>query len=248
MILAVDAGNTRIKWGWHDGKRWRQRASAAVSEFAVRQENPFARHAMPGRIASRVVVSNVAGEAVKRQIAAWTEALGMRAEWVRAEARRCGVRNLYETPGQLGPDRWAALIGARALHPGACLVVCAGTATTADLLNERGEFFGGVIFPGLDLMRLSLNERTGELPLGAGTLRAMPRNTLDAIETGCHHAQAGAIERLRRELPAHAACLISGGGGKSLAAALPFPARYVDNLVLEGLARIAAADIPADTV
>src|SRR5205807_7694911 len=56
---------------------------------------------------------------------------------LRAEAERGGVRNGYERPEALGPDRWAALIAARALHNGASLVVNAGTATTVDMLRSE---------------------------------------------------------------------------------------------------------------
>ena len=145
----------------------------------------------------------------------------------------------YERPEQLGPDRWAALVAARALHGGPCLVVNAGTATTADVLSEMGEFLGGAILPGVELMRFVLHEHTGRLPIQEGDFRDTPRNTVDAIETGCRHAQAGAVERMHRIAGRDALCLVSGGAGEALAKQLPFPCRYVENLVLDGLARIA---------
>lgn len=238
MILAIDAGNTRVKWGWHDGARWTALRNIALAELQSRPNDPFAdSQERP----SQIVISNVAGAGVGQVLLEWTAAFGIRPLWLRPERRRCGVLNLYESPEQLGTDRWAALIAARALHPGDCLVVCAGTATTADVLNRRGEFIGGIIFPGVALMKSSLHQNTGGLPLAEGSVRAAPRNTLDAIESGCGHAQAGALERMRRALPADAACLISGGAGESILELLPFPARYVENLVLEGLAIVAAS-------
>jgi type III pantothenate kinase len=65
-----------------------------------------------------------------------------------------------------------------------------------------------------------------------------PRNTIDAIESGCRHAQAGAVERMHRAMGGKLSCLVSGGGGKALIERLDLPCRYVENLVLEGLARI----------
>jgi type III pantothenate kinase len=62
---------------------------------------------------------------------------------------------------------------------------------------------------------------------------------VDAIETGCRHAQAGAVERMYRVAGPGAQCLVSGGAGQSLIEQLDIPCRYVENLVLEGLARIA---------
>jgi type III pantothenate kinase len=156
------------------------------------------------------------------------------------------VRNLYERPEQLGPDRWAALIAARALHPaGAALVVNAGTATTVDMLSADGRFLGGAILPGVELMRFVLHEHTGRLPFDEGQYRDTPRKTSDAIESGCRHAQAGAVERLYRvlrDIELNPLCIVAGGAGRALVDQLSMPRRYFENLVLEGLAHIAVSE------
>jgi type III pantothenate kinase len=238
MILAIDAGNSRVKWGWHDGGRWSSLSTVSLIEFAAANHdiNPFAAtHENP----ERIVISNVAGDGAHQLLINWTSIFDADPLWLKGEAERCGVRSRYERPEQLGPDRWAALVAARALHQGPCLVVNAGTATTADVLSAQGEFLGGLILPGVDLMRFVLHEHTGRLPLQEGHFVQTPRNTVDAIETGCRHAQAGAVERMFRVAGAGAQCLVSGGAGMALIGQLSVPCRYVENLVLEGLARIA---------
>lgn len=241
MNLAIDAGNSRVKWGWHDGSGWHSLATVSLIEFAAANHdiNPFAAtHADP----QRIIISNVAGEAAHQLIVNWTSIFEAEPLWLHGEAERCGVRSAYDQPGQLGPDRWAALVAARAIHQGPCLVVNSGTATTVDMLSAEGVFEGGLILPGVELMRFVLHEHTGRLPLQAGTFVAAPRNTLDAIETGCWQAQAGAVERMANAMPAGALCIVSGGAGRVLADLLgAAKCRYVDNLVLEGLARIAAS-------
>jgi len=251
MILAIDAGNSRVKWGWYQrdargdirngGGAWSSVASVSLIEFAASSDhvNPFsATHENP----SRIIISNVAGEGAQQLLVNWTSIFEAEPHWLKGGTQTCGVTNRYERPEQLGPDRWAALVAARWLEPGrACLVVNAGTATTMDALSPEGEFLGGVIVPGVDLMRFVLHEHTGSLPLQSGKFVATPRNTVDAIETGCRHAQAGAVERMRRVLGGDGACLVSGGGGPALIERLELPCRYVENLVLEGLARIGAA-------
>ena len=155
------------------------------------------------------------------------------------------MTNEYEHPAKLGVDRWCALIGARHLQSGACIVVGAGTATTVDMLSADGRFLGGVILPGFELMKRSLSENTAALPFAEGAYVERPRNTADAIETGVLHAQAGAIERMTVQLQKLAGlrkppvCLVSGGAAQVIAAALGTPLRIVDHLVLEGVARIA---------
>lgn len=241
MILAIDAGNSRVKWGWHDGERWTSIATVSLIEFAASSDhvNPFSvTHEDP----ERIVISNVAGEGAHHLLVNWTSIFEAEPLWLRAEEERCGVRNRYERPEQLGPDRWAALIAARALHAGPALVVNSGTATTVDMLNGEGTFLGGCILPGVELMRFVLHEHTGRLPIQDGDYRDAPRNTVDAIETGCRHAQAGAVERMYRvfrELELNPLCIVSGGAGRSLVDQIIMPRRYVENLVLDGLVRIA---------
>src|SRR5688500_14876508 len=246
MILAIDAGNSRVKWGWleSDGKggtRWTSIATVSLIEFAASGDhvNPFSvTHEDP----ERIIISNVAGEGAHQLLVNWTSIFDAEPLWLRAEPERCGVRNRYERPEQLGPDRWAALIAARGLHAGASLVVNAGTATTVDMLDAEGSFLGGAILPGVELMRFVLHEHTGRLPIQEGQYRDTPRNTVDAIETGCRHAQAGAIERMYRafrDMGGAPLCIVSGGAGRLLSDQLTMPRRYVENLVLDGLARIA---------
>jgi type III pantothenate kinase len=241
VILAIDAGNSRVKWGWHDGQGWAAVATVSLIEFAASSDhvNPFSvTHADP----EHIVISNVAGEGAHHLLVNWTSIFEAEPLWLRAEAERNGVCNRYDRPEQLGPDRWAALIAARALHAGPCLVVNAGTATTVDMMSGEGVFLGGCILPGVELMRFVLHEHTGRLPMSNGAYSDTPRNTLDAIESGCRHAQAGAVERIYRvfrEVELNPLCIVSGGAGRTLVDQLSMPRRYVENLVLDGLARIA---------
>ncbi len=238
MILLIDAGNTRVKW----------RVVAAAGAARTVAEGALGHDAI-GELATvcachpalvRVFGSNVAGARIADRIVAATAGLPCR--WLQPAPAGGGVRNLYEQPGQLGADRWAALIGARHLHPHACLVVSAGTATTVDLLDETGDFLGGLILPGVELMQQALARGTAQLPLAAGRFTPTPRSTADAILSGCLQAQAGAVERMFRQIAARpgALCLLGGGAADGIAGLLEIPLRRVDNLVLEGLAAVAA--------
>jgi type III pantothenate kinase len=250
MILCIDAGNSRVKWGWHDGAGWASIATVSLIEFAATSDhvNPFSiTHEAP----ERIVISNVAGEGAHQLLVNWTSIFDAEPLWVRAEPECCGVRNRYERPEVLGPDRWAALIAARAIHNGASLVVNAGTATTVDMLAADGTFLGGAILPGVELMRFVLHEHTGRLPMHEGKYSDAPRNTIDAIETGCRHAQAGAVERMYRvfrEVAPAPLCIVAGGAGRTLVDQLTMPRRYVENLVLDGLVHIAQAERSATVV
>lgn len=235
MIVLIDAGNSRIKWGVRFGGLWQAQGSVdhdGLDLLATQLPNGV-RHA---------VIANVAGEAVARRIGALIEPRTEVVEWLRATEFRCGVANGYADPATLGVDRWAALIGARHRTDGPCLVVMAGTATTVDLLDSAGRFLGGLILPGVQLMLDSLARNTALLgAAGQGKYLAVPTATADAIYAGCLNAQIGAIERMYRRIDTRsgASVVLSGGAAAAIVPQLRMPVDQVQNLVLEGLARIA---------
>lgn len=230
MLLCLDAGNTRLKYGLRDDAEWRVQGALDYAAFdGLGQQLP----APP----TRIVACNVAGEPTRERIETLAARLRIPLDWLQSSAVACGVSNGYDKPQQLGADRWAALIGARALHADACVVVVAGTATTIDALDAQGRFRGGLILPGLALMRAALAGNTADLPHASGSFRSLPTNTDDAIVSGALHATLGAIARMRATLGADVACLLSGGAAAELAPHLEPPQRPIDNLVLEGLAR-----------
>lgn len=234
MILCLDCGNTRIKWGLCAHGDWLAHGAVATRTPADLLD-ALAAYGEPVQI----VACNVAGADVKVVLEA---AFSMPIQWNAAQPEQCGVRNGYEVPLQLGADRWAALIGARNLHEGPCLVVSAGTATTVDVLDADGQFRGGLILPGLDLMRAALAGNTAQLPADSGVFADLPRKTVDAIASGAINATLGAIERMFRQLKGEGAtCLLTGGAAPRLLPHLPLPVRHEPLLVLEGLACVASS-------
>src|SRR5258706_7573612 len=175
MILAVDCGNSGLKWGRHEKGRWRGTGTMPVSELA-RLENAWKR-LLP---ADQVIVANVAGRSVRKRLETLFARRSIVPTWVKAKRRECGVTNGYGRPDRLGADRWAALIGAWSILRGPCLVVTAGTATTVDILRGDGRFVGGAILPGLDLMKRAHARHTAGVHIARGSFSLAPRNTADA--------------------------------------------------------------------
>lgn len=239
-VLAIDAGNTRVKWGLHDGARWLVQSAVETARAA---ELAAAWADLPPPQA--VIVSNVAGAALRKTLAKPLATFAAAPHWITSARAQCGVTNSYDDPTQLGCDRWAALIGAWRLVAGASIVVNAGTALTVDALSSAGVFIGGLIVPGTELMRTALASHTAGLGLEPGRFAAFPRNTADAILSGAVDALCGAVERLARRLgeehgQANLTCVLSGGAARVIAPHLNLPLKLVDNLVLEGLLAIAA--------
>jgi type III pantothenate kinase len=245
--LAVDAGNSRVKWGLHDGNGWFLRGAFVTS--AAGSAEAFS-HLPEGTRVDRVIVSNVAGAAVANAIKDALYRFGLPVDFIVSSENKCGVSSRYQPANVLGTDRWAALIAAHAVrHPVAVpqLVVMAGTALTIDSLTADGVFLGGVIVPGPALMRSALNRGTAQLPAEPGDYRTFPRNTLEAISSGAIEACSGAVQRMYTHLSAHTGevplCVAGGGAIHSLAPHLPFPVTINDNLVLDGLIEIARASM-----
>jgi type III pantothenate kinase len=237
-ILAIDAGNSRIKWGVHEDGSWLAQGWVKTAQ-AGRIGREWAALAPP----DAAFAANVAGLRVARSLAAAARRFKRRVRFVKSAAAQCGVKSAYSDPARLGPDRWAALIAARHHHRGPCLVVNAGTTLTADALTADGVFLGGVIVAGADLMRAALARGTARLRPARGRFAFFPSRTADAIESGAVNALAGAIERMLRFMreagQAEPLTLLSGGAARLVAPQLNGAVEVVDNLVLEGLVRIA---------
>lgn len=240
MLLTIDAGNSFVKWGYHDGRDWVSHQRASLAAFCADPLHYLDRHP------TQVVISNVAGKAFQETLVrAFPSSI---LYWVKAEARACGVSNQYDTPAQLGSDRWAALIAARAITSAPCLVVSIGTALTVDMLAENGAFLGGLIAPGPQLMREALAHGTDAIQPPGGQVVPFPTNTADAVQTGVIYALLGTIERAAATFEANqgvgVACILTGGAANLIAPYLNRPYQLVDNLVLEGLLVMAKEEKP----
>lgn len=235
MIVCIDCGNSRLKWGIHDGLSWVAQGVLAHAELD-QLGLLCASWPQPQRVMLANVAGPALGDAIVRALAPWSAVLHV----VESAVAGGGVTNLYKNPRQLGVDRWCALVGARSLGQAPRLVVMAGTATTIDSLDGDGNFTGGLILPGLELMLRALAKGTAGLPFATGQHTALPRSTDDAIVSGCLEAQLGAIERAFARLPQDTACcLLSGGHAEALGHHLVIPHVLAHNLPLEGLRQLA---------
>jgi len=243
LRLLIDCGNSRLKWAYAGAEAWQPQAllhaGGALADVARRA---FAQAPQP----QSIWISCVAGAEPCAVLArALEERFGVVPRLLRATAAAAGVSNRYLRPEQLGADRWTALIGARGLTQAACMVVDCGTAVTADALSAAGEFVGGVIFPGLNLARASLARAAPALDVAPGAAdTCLARGTADAIAAGTRFAIAGAIERVAREFEAALGpveLIVTGGDAPLVVPLLTRSVRHEPDLVLKGLARLAAA-------
>jgi type III pantothenate kinase len=242
--LAIDVGNTRMKWALVQGMgahaHWLAHGHCELEEIGDLNRTHWKRIVPP----DFVLASNVAGETVRRRVQDQADRWGVRVKWITAQESQCGVTNGYEKPTLLGADRWAALIAARQRIPDSpCLIITVGTAVTMDCLGKDGTFIGGLILPGFRLMLDALESGTAGLRVPPGEFQDFPTNTSNALMSGGIHALAGAAMRMRegfaKTAGAEPKVLLAGGAAIKLAPYLNFAFENTDNLVLEGLGWIA---------
>ena len=260
MIVLLDVGNTRVKLGWQHAELGREPVSPALTlhppETLIASVRAWLAEVPVQPLAAQGV--NVAGTAVARLIEDTFSEVGCPIQWLVPTAEALGVRNGYSQPGQLGADRWAALLGlAQQAQPFAqdddnrhrpFVLATFGTATTIDTLGPDQVFEGGLILPGPALMCQSLAHGTANLPMASGPGNNFPKNTLQAISTGMVAAQAGAVWRqcqIAENYYGLAPVLfVSGGGWPEVEAEVrrilsQLKIQFLTNPVLDGLARLA---------
>jgi type III pantothenate kinase len=246
-FLAVDIGNTRLKWALYEKPLpgATMLAHGAVFLEAIDGLAEGAWRDLPAP--SSMLGSVVAGEGVRRRTEEQLELWDVEPRWVVSSAEACGVVNGYDHPIRLGVDRWVALIGARhrilARGPARpALVVMVGTAVTVDALDTGGRFLGGLILPGYGLMLRALEMGTAGLKAPTGEAVDFPTNTSDALMSGGSDAIAGAIERMHRKLLKRTgkepALIMSGGAAVKLASISNLPFEMVETLIFDGLLQL----------
>lgn len=254
MNLLLDIGNTNLRWAIHDAgelgavQTLRHAGGIPLDLLAIWEKLAEERRMTPARI----VVSNVGGAAVAEALRRTTRAYWkLEPEFIDVHADFGGVSIAYAEPARLGVDRWLALIAAhrrtsRDTESGqATVILDAGTAATFDLLLADGRHLGGLILPGIDMMRASLLAGT-QIPRFAGEPSGAPwaSDTETAVTAGSVQAIAALAERLFDRLAERSGTtprlLLTGGDAQRLCPALERPFQEIPDLVLRGLAQTVA--------
>ncbi|MEO8013051.1 type III pantothenate kinase [Polaromonas sp.] len=248
-FLALDVGNTRLKWAQYDapvlGAKLLAHGAVFLENIDRLAEEDWHGLAEPSAILGCVV----AGDAIKRRLAEQMEIWDVLPRWVISSPEEAGLSNGYDHPARLGSDRWVAMIGAhhRLLARGIrkpCLVVMVGTAVTVEAIDASGRFLGGIILPGHGIMLRALESGTAGLHVPTGEVRDFPTNTSDALTSGGTFAIAGAVQRMVDNLTRHCGeapeCIMTGGAGWKMAPSMTVGFELVDNLIFDGLLEIAS--------
>jgi len=147
-----------------------------------------------------------------------------------------------EEPDKVGVDRVVAAAAAYAIVEDAVVVADFGTAVTIDLVDERGIFAGGVIFPGFDISAETLKRNTSLLPKVKVTRPESPygTNTTEAINCGLYYSAVGAlhevVRRYAEKIGKWPHTVITGSAAKVISDDCDFIDSHVPHLVVKGIA------------
>jgi len=235
MIFVIDLGNTNVVYGLFKGKRliktWRfskgrrkipivkQKVTAVVVSSVIPKLDPQLRKRLKKHFKLNpffVKADNVPGFKVR-------------------------IRNRRE----LGADRVVNAFAALKLYGKPLIVVDFGTATTFDVLNDRGEYEGGVITSGITLTRDVLYERTAKLPkvVLKAPRQVIGKDTVSAMQSGLVLAYAamveGMVRRIERQVGRPVKVVATGGLAGLVCKHTEVVDRIDPNLTLKGLNLIA---------
>ncbi|PID60996.1 MAG: hypothetical protein CSB44_07950 [Gammaproteobacteria bacterium] len=245
MKILVDIGNSRCKSAFEDDSGIHPLQAFAWHDVFLHEvlEETWL-DALGSRRPESVMVSNVAGDRLLPNMAAWCcQHFDFRPVAIRSAAEFKGMKNAYRVPDTFGVDRWAAMAGARAQFDGALCVIDSGTATTVDVIDADGQHIGGAILPGIYTMRRSLGRYTAALFAADGIIEPFSRNTASGVAGGTGYASVGAIDRLVEEAVAAVGPLttvITGGESRILENLMRADVVRDPLLVLRGVSEISA--------
>lgn len=229
MLLAVDIGNTNIDVGLFDGDKLHAKWDIATDVYRTSDEYGllvlgFLRESAmdPSQVQQGVLCS------VNPALVPVFKALCRRyfklSPLVVEAGVKTGVSILLDKPHEVGPDRIVNAVAGHHLYGGPLIVIDLGTATTFDVVSEKGEYLGGAISPGIRIATDALFQRTARLPRLelARPKQAIGRDTVSAMQSGILFGYVGLIEglvqRIQKELGPKRARVIATGGYAELLA------------------------------
>lgn len=228
MLLAVDVGNTHTVLGAFEGANlimdWRVSTDHARTsdELGIITESLFAQIELAPHNFNGVIIASVVPP-LHRMLTHWSRSyLRQDPLWV-DNYRITGMPVLYDNPNEVGADRIVNAVAAYHAYPQKLIVVDFGTATTFDVVSEKGEYMGGAITPGISISCEALFQKASRLPrveIEGEPGKAIATNTMDSMHSGIIYGYAGMVDGvvrvIQRELGGGAKVIATGGLAPSI--------------------------------
>ena len=197
MLLAIDIGNTSIALGIFQGKKlksaWKVSTQAALSKKAIK---------LPKNI-DAAIISSVVPKATPIIKGLIIKKLKIR-PFVLGENIKAPIKNLYRNPRQVGQDRLVDAVAIKELYGYPAIVIDFGTAITFDVISRKGEYFGGIIVPGIETSVRALSKQAALLPIikVSAPKELVGKDTVSSMKSGIFNGFGALCDGLVAKLKA----------------------------------------------
>lgn len=247
MLFVVDVGNTNITYGVYDGEelittfRMMSKVQHTSDEYGIQIiELLKANDISPDNI-DGCIVASVVPNIMHSLVGGLVRYLNVEPIIVGAGIKT-GIKIITENPKEIGPDRIVDAVGAYEKYGGPILVLDFGTATTYDLITEKGEFSAGITAPGLRISAKALWEDTAKLPEVEIKKPAsiLAQETISSMQAGLVYGQIGQTEYIINQVKKESGykdlkVVATGGLGRIISEETSLIQVYDSSLTLEGL-------------
>lgn len=246
MLIVFDIGNTTIGIGVFQGKKlladWKIKSDREKTayEYGIMLKSLFEHGQFSVQKIKGAIISSVVPPLTPTIQTACEKFFRVK-PLVVGPGIKTGIPILYENPAEVGSDRIVVACAAYEKYGGPCLVVDFGTATTFDVISDKGEYLGGAISPGIQISAEALYLRTARLPRieVRKPKSAIGRNTVSSMQSGLYFGYAGLVRniiiRIAAELTSRPKVIATGGLAELVAGEVPEIDHCEPDLVLQGL-------------
>ncbi|NLG33647.1 MAG: type III pantothenate kinase [Syntrophomonadaceae bacterium] len=222
MILVFDVGNTNTVIGVFDGNRladhWRIRTDVQRTgdEYGMLIRGLFGHSQLEMNRIKAVVISSVV-PSLMMELEVMSQKYFHCKPMVVGPGIRTGLAIKYENPREVGADRVVNAVAAYSKYGGPLIIVDFGTATTFCVVNEKGDYLGGAIAPGIKIATEALVSKASKLPRVELTRpkTLIGKNTITSMQAGIVYGFVGQVEgiinRMKKEMDKEPMVVATGG-------------------------------------
>jgi type III pantothenate kinase len=222
MLMVLDVGNTHMVLGVFQNdellQEWRIHTNPGITEdeFYVTLANLFSTRKISESDIKKVVISSVVPPMMRMLDSFCRKYLSCTPIWI--DANKVDMPILYTNPAEVGADRLVNAVAAYDKYHSSLIVIDFGTATTFDVISEKGEYLGGAISPGIGIAAEALFQRASKLPrvdLIQPPETVIGKDTAASMKSGIIYGYAelvdGMVRRIKKEMKGSPKVIATGG-------------------------------------
>ncbi|WP_457552926.1 type III pantothenate kinase [Desulfobacula sp.] len=248
MLLVIDVGNTNTVIGVYDGDTlkhdWRIRTirNSTADEFNVLANALFSYKGVNHNNIDAAAISSVVPSSVPILNAFCEKYLSLTPQWISSGSVKKLMPILYNNPNEVGADRIVNAVAAFHKYKTALIIIDFGTATTFDVISQKGEYLGGAIVPGVMISSEALFQKASRLPrveIFKAPEKVIGKDTIESIKSGIIYGNAamvdGMVERMTKEMDTAPRIIATGGLAPLIFKISSTIEKVEPSLTLEGL-------------